>query len=123
MSFLIDPPWLIANGIAIEMLAPTETAADMAEVAVLGVFLGTSISLYMDAAWTKPIVKICRAQSGRDWMLNSGVFKFDYENPTDLTHSASAMIFATYPFWIRLGRRMARPFSPLYKLRHALPGA
>jgi len=117
MSFLIDPPLLLASGAAIEMMAPTEGAADLAETAVLGVFLGTSISLYFDAPWTEPIWRLCGAKSGRDWMLNSGVFKFEYEETTQTMNTAAGLMFATYPFWLRLGRRLARPWSPLSRIR------
>jgi hypothetical protein len=121
MSFLIDPPLLVASGAAIEMLAPSDTAADLAEVAVLGVFLGTSMSLYMNAPWTEPIWRLCGANSGRDWMINSGVLHIDCEEPTHEMNTAAALIFATYPLWLRLGRLMARPFSPLSRLRRVLP--
>ncbi len=111
MSFLIDPPLLVASGIAIEMAAPTPNAADTAEGTVLAVFLGTSISLYMEAKWTKPIWKLCRARSGRDWMVNSGVFHADCAEPSSKMNAAAALAFATYPAWLRLGRRIGRRLS------------
>jgi hypothetical protein len=46
---------------------------------------------------------MCRAQDGRDWMLNSGVFRFDHRNVGPRTHAASALLFATYPVWMWLG--------------------
>jgi hypothetical protein len=71
-------------------------------------FWGTSVSLYLDRAWTRPIWKACRARSGRDWMLNSGVFGFRYEHPSTATHAISAALFASYPVWLWLGHRHAR---------------
>ncbi len=103
MSFLVDPALLVADGYAIGRIAPSERAERLLEAATIAGFLATSISLYVDAEWTRPVWKLCRAQSGRDWMLNSGVFDFDYEKPTRRTHALSAAIFATYPLWLHLG--------------------
>lgn len=106
MSFLIDGPWLYANGRAIAEL-PEETQAPLA-AATVTTFLVTSISLYVNARWTKPIWELCRARSGRDWMINSGVLKIDETKVGTRGHVASAMIFATYPFWLWLGLRDGR---------------
>ena len=110
MSFLIDGPWLYANGRAIAKAAPGRSKP--LGVATMAVFWGTSVSLYLDRDWTRPIWKACRARSGRDWMLNSGVFSFPYKRVGTGTHATSAAIFATYPLWFRLGwdhGRRARP--------------
>ena len=104
MSFLIDPPWLYANGRVIAQAVPEERQHPLA-LATIGVFVVTSISLYLDKGWTKPIWRLCRARSGRDWMLNSGVFKIDPERAGTPTHAVSAALFATYPFWLWLGLR------------------
>lgn len=105
MSFLVDPPLLVASGATIELAAPDERTARRLEAVVLGVFVVTSVSLYGNARWVHWMARLCRAQSGRDWMLNSGVFTFDHENAGVPTHVVSAAIFSTYPLWIRLGRR------------------
>ena len=104
MSFLIDPPWLYANGRAI---ARTRRPAPIA-AATMAAFWGVSVPLYLDMPWTRPIWRACRAQSGRDWMLNSGVLHLDYKRPGTLTHVVSALIFATYPAWLVLGYRRGR---------------
>ena len=103
MSFLIDGPWLYANGRAIAKVAP-EKAAPLG-VATMAVFWGVSVPLYLNARWTERIWRACRARSGRDWMLNSGVLRIDPENTTRRTHVISALIFATYPLWLALGVR------------------
>ncbi|KAA0233079.1 MAG: hypothetical protein JJLCMIEE_02889 [Acidimicrobiales bacterium] len=108
MSFLVDPPLLIGAGVAIEELAPSEKAARIAGAAVLGVFIGTSISLYLEKGWTKPVWKAMGARSGRDWMLNSGVTAVEYRDPPRQTDLVAAGLFATYPLWLHLGRRLAR---------------
>ena len=104
MSFLIDPPWLYANGRVIAQAVPQERQRPLA-LATIGVFVVTSISLYLDKGWTKPIWRLCRARSGRDWMLNSGVLKMDPDRAGTPTHAVSAALFATYPFWLWLGLR------------------
>lgn len=108
MSFLVDPPLLVASGTFIEAAAPDDTTARRLEAAVLGVFVLTSVSLYANARWTRWLARLCRARSGRDWMLNSGVFHFDDAEAGLPTHVVSAAIFCTYPLWIRLGRRLGR---------------
>ena len=109
MSFLIDPPWLYVNGRACAKLAPEpgRTAAALG-AATIGLFWAVSISLYANKRWTRPIWRLCRAQDGRDWMLNSGVFRFDHEHAGPGTHAASAALFATYPLWLWLGWRDGR---------------
>jgi hypothetical protein len=109
MSFLIDPPWLYATGRAYGRLLPERTPAARAlHTATASAFLITSVSLYLDRPWTRPIWRACRARSGRDWMLNSGVFRFDAGRSGRVTHVASALLFATYPWWLRLGEQRAR---------------
>jgi hypothetical protein len=109
VSFLIDPPWLYATGQAYGRLMPERTnTARTLRTATSAAFLATSISLYMNRPWTKPIWVRCRAQDGRDWMLNSGVFGFDHEDVSWRVHAVSALVFATYPWWLSLGERAAR---------------
>jgi hypothetical protein len=103
MSFLIDGPWLYASGRACASLP--EPVGRAAGAATVGVFLATSISLYLDRPWTRPIWRLCRAQSGRDWMLNSGVLRLDHQGAGAGTHGVSALLFATYPLWLWLGYR------------------
>jgi hypothetical protein len=110
VSFLIDPPWLYATGRAYGRLLPdgdTPTARFLSK-ATAGAFLATSISLYLDRPWTRRIWEACRADSGRDWMLRSGVLPIDYRRTSRRTHLISAALFLTYPLWLRLGERRAR---------------
>ena len=46
----------------------------------MATFWAVSVSLYLNRRWTRPISDACRAEDGRDWMLNSGVFRFDHRN-------------------------------------------
>jgi hypothetical protein len=102
MSFLIDGPWLYANGRAIARAThdPKPLAAG-----TMALFWGVSIPLYLDQRWTRPIWKACRAKSGRDWMVNSGVLRIDTRKLSTRGHAVSAAIFATYPLWLWLGIR------------------
>ena len=111
MSFLIDPPWLYANGRAYG--AATRDSPDQRRdtaffAATLALFWGVSVALYFDKRWTRPIWRLCRAASGRDWMLNSGVLRLDPRRAGTPTHVVSAAIFATYPYWLWRGLRDAR---------------
>ena len=111
MSFLIDPPWLYATGEVYARAAPERmqgTPAKALGAATMAVFWGTSISLYLNRPWTRPIWRACRAESGRDWMLNSGVLRLEHERPGALTHAISAALFASYPAWLVLGYRRGR---------------
>lgn len=108
MSFLIDPPLLIAAGAAIERFAPNEAAADVLETATTATFIAGSLGLYLNAEPTRWLWELCGAESGRDWMLNSGVLDIEHHNPSDRTHAVAAALFATYPLWPRLGRWLAR---------------
>ncbi len=112
MSFLVDPPMLLASGAVIEVVAPDERTARRAEAGVLTLFLVVSVGLYLNRRWIHWLARLCRADSGRDWMLNSGVFHFDHEDAGLPTHVVSAAIFSTYPLWIRLGRRLGGLFRP-----------
>ena len=112
MSFLVDPPLLIASGAVIEEAVSSEAlpegAATAVERTLVAVFLVTSVSLYVEAGWTRWLWRACGARSGRDWMLNSGVFGFNARRPSRGTHALSAALFATYPLWPAVGRRLVR---------------
>lgn len=108
MSFLADPLLLLGAGATIERVAPDERAARKAEQAMIVTFLAFSVPVYLEARWTRPIWRTFGARSGRDFMLNSGVFHFEYRDPPARTHVAAAAILATYPFWLHFGRRLGR---------------
>lgn len=108
MSFLIDPPLLAGQGYLIGRVAPTRRAETLAAAAVTATFVGYSVGLYRNAEWARPLWEACRAESGRDWMLNSGVTAFEHEHPSRATHALAAALFATYPLWLRLGLAAGR---------------
>ena len=96
---------LFGTGVAIETTVEDERLAKRLEAATLAVFLVTSISLYLNARWTHWLARMCRAENGRDWMLNSGVLRIEHKRVGAPTHVAAATIFLTYPLWLWLGRR------------------
>jgi hypothetical protein len=109
MSFLIDPPWLYATGRVYGRMMPERTkAARTLHTATAGAFLATSVSLYLNRPWTRPIWEACGAEDGRDWMLNSGVLRIDHRRVGRRAHLFSALVFATYPWWLWLGERAGR---------------
>jgi len=114
-SFLIDPPWLVSLGFlygkATDKLVKDEgkkvKVRKFLDVSTIGIFYMTSISLYFNREWTRWIWEMCKAKSGRDWMINSGVFHFDHENVTPMGHAVCAVMFATYPLALKLGYKLA----------------
>ena len=107
MSFLLDPPMLVASGVLIERSLPEERR-DLAEAATLGVFFGGSFGLYNKVPGLGLLWRPFRSQDGRDFMWNSGVFNIDTAEIDWPMHAAAGGIFATYPFFIKLGRRLGR---------------
>ena len=108
MSFLIDPPWLYANGQAYARFVPEPErpgpARALAAATIAGFWL-VSVSMYLNLRWTQPLARLCGAHDGRDWMLNSGVLRFDPKRAGPGTHALAALLFLTYPIWLVLGYR------------------
>ena len=108
MSFLLDPPLLLAAGAAVERFVPEEHQGT-ADAAVLGVFVGVSYALYLNVPglgfiW-RPWFK---GEDSRDFMLRSGMiprWPLRSERATDV---AAAAMFSLYPAWYVLGRRLGR---------------
>jgi hypothetical protein len=114
VSFLLDPPLLFASGVLIERALPEERR-DVAEAATLGVFFGGSFGLYNNVPGLGLLWRPFRARNGRDFMWNSGVFGLNVSDTAAKTgkadwplHAAAGGIFATYPFFIKLGRKLGR---------------
>jgi hypothetical protein len=64
--------------------------------------------MYLNRPWTRAIAKACRADDGRDWMLNSGVLDIDHERAGPRTHAIAAGLFAAYPLCHWLGYKHGR---------------
>ena len=112
MSFLIDPPWLYANGRAYAALAPERAqgrTAAAAGAATIGAFWAVSISLYANRRWTRPIWRACRAprRARLDAQLRRAAAR-PPPPPAPRTHAVAAGLFASYPLWLWLGWRHGR---------------
>jgi hypothetical protein len=107
MSFALDLPLLVASGVLIERNVGSDRR-DVAEAAVLGVFFGGSFGLYNNVPGLGVLWRPFRARNGRDFMWNSGVFGVNTAEAGWPLHAAAGAIFATYPFFIKLGRRLGR---------------
>lgn len=110
MSFLIDPPLLVATGAAIERGVADDRHADMLGRAAVATFVGVSVLLYARARvpGLSLLYRPFGSADGRDFMLGSGVRSFADHDAGPATHALAAAIFATYPAWLRLGRRLGR---------------
>lgn len=108
MSFLLDPPLLAASGAVAEALA-NGNARRLAAVraGVLTGFVGISLALYANVS---PVVRIwptLGARTGREFMLTSGLARVEERRMTKAQHLAALSLFALYPVWFELGRRLA----------------
>jgi hypothetical protein len=108
MSFLIDAPWLAANGYLIAKVSPNEKVERALELVIDATFLAVSVPMYLNAKWTEPVWKPTGSESGRDWMINSRVFMFEHKRPSWKVNAVSAAIFATHPLWLSSASGLAR---------------
>jgi hypothetical protein len=106
VSFLIDAPWLYANGRVLAKLP--EPAHKPIATATIATFWGAGAAMYFDKPWIRWLWQRIPARDGRDFMINSGVLKFDHERDRSKADRISAAIFATYPLWLWLGLRHGR---------------
>jgi hypothetical protein len=114
-SFLIDGPWLLCIGWVLGKIVnkmvddeeKSKSAKMFLGLATIATFWITSVSLYFNMEWTRWIWEMCGAESGRDWMINSGVFNFDHENVDGKGHLLAALLFLTYPVWLKAGFKLA----------------
>ncbi len=108
MSFVVDPPLLVASGAAIEALSADERAARRGQAAAAMLFVGVSLALYANAPGLGPIWQPFGARSGREFMLTSGLAPVDEARITPRRHLAALSLFTLYPLWSRLGGALVR---------------
>lgn len=110
MSFLLDPFLLVICGAIIVWLRNrwlyrvTPHATKVLGVLAVGVFWVIAGSLYLNIGWFDWIwLWTGRAVTGRDFMINSGLFAFEYVVTTGLIDGVALVLFALYPVWLYCG--------------------
>lgn len=106
MSFLIDPPWLYANGRVLARLP--ERAQRPLAAATVATFWTAGVATYANQPWMRWLWRRFPARDGRDFMVNSGVLRIDHRSDRRRADAVSALVFATYPLWLWLGLRSGR---------------
>lgn len=108
MSFLIDPPLLVASGAAAELVSDgDEDQARRLRGGLVGLFVGVSLALYANAPGLGLIWRPFGARSGREFMLTSGLARVE-GRISPARHAAALSLFALYPLWARLGGALVR---------------
>ena len=115
-SFLIDPFLLIALGCLIVYVSVRVVSTPGVRralvlllcVVTLVIFYVCSVSLYLELPWIGWMWRLCGAESGRDWMLNSGVLNLEYVDTQVHVHLIAGALFTLYPLWVYLGVRVGR---------------
>ncbi|HWA52655.1 MAG TPA: hypothetical protein VG816_00635 [Solirubrobacterales bacterium] len=109
MSFVIDPPLLVASGAAIEAaVGEDEHTARRLRGGVVALFVGVSLALYANLPGLGGIWRPFGARSGREFMLTSGIAQVDERRIGPARHAAALSLFALYPLWARLGAALVR---------------
>jgi len=109
MSFVIDPPLLVASGAAIEAVAgKDEEAKRRLRTGVVGLFVGVSLALYANLPGLGRIWRPFGSRSGREFMLTSGIARVDESRIAPSQHAAALSLFLLYPLWPRLGAALVR---------------
>jgi hypothetical protein len=106
LSFLIDPPLLVATGATAGRRVPLRRLAPP----VLAMFWATGAALYLNAAVSRPFIRLLPGRDGRDFMWTSGVLPIPHARRRERRKwdQRAVAVFATYPFFLWLGTRAAR---------------
>ncbi len=113
MSFLLDPVLLVLCGAVIVWIRNrwlyrvSIHATKVLGVVAVVLFWIVAGSLYLNLGWFDWLwLWTGWAMNGRDFMINSGVFKFEYINTAGLIDGIAFVLFLVYPLWLYLGVRM-----------------
>jgi hypothetical protein len=106
VSFLIDPPLLVASGAAYAKADGPRPA--LAGAAAIALFWTVGAAFLRDLAPTRPVSRLFGSRDGQDFMINSGVLRIGYRPAAARTHAASIAALATYPLWLWLGWMLGR---------------
>jgi len=109
MSFVIDPPLLVASGAAIEAVSGDQPEhGRRLRGAVVTLFIGVSLALYANVPGLGRIWRPFGSRSGREFMLTSGLARVEEKEITPARHAAALSLFLLYPLWARLGGALVR---------------
>ncbi|HET7484925.1 MAG TPA: hypothetical protein VFJ64_06045 [Solirubrobacterales bacterium] len=109
MSFVIDPPLLVASGAAIEAtVGEDEATARRLRGGVVALFVLVSLALYANAPGLGRLWRLFGSRSGREFMLTSGLARVDERRIARAQHAGALSLFLLYPLWIRLGGALVR---------------
>ncbi len=109
MSFLLDPPLLVASGAVCEAVAGEDSRrCAIVRAATVAAFVGVSGALYANEPRISRVWPKLGARSGREFMLTSGLARVDESRISTRQHLAALSLFALYPAWFELGRALAR---------------
>jgi hypothetical protein len=110
MSFLIDPFLLVVCGAIIVWLRNrwlyrlTPQATKILGSLTVVLFWVIAGSLYLNIGWFDWMwLWTGRAVTGRDFMINSCVFGFEYTSTAGLIDAVAVFLFALYPVWLYCG--------------------
>ncbi len=109
MSFLLDPPLLVAAGAVTEKATGgNDRQVRLARRIAVTSFVGISAALYANAGPVVDRWPTLGAGSGREFMLTSGLAPVDESRLGVRHHIAALSLFLLYPLWFELGRAAAR---------------
>ncbi len=108
MSFVLDPPLLVAAGAAIERSVDDPRTARALRAGTVATFIGVSAALYANAPGLRALWAPFGARSGREFMLTSGLARVDEAAMTPARHALALSLFALYPAWSALGAALIR---------------
>jgi len=109
MSFVIDPPLLVASGAAIEAVAgEDEATARRLRGGVVALFVAVSLALYANVPGLARLWRPFGSRSGREFMLTSGLVRVDEQRIAPVQHAGALSLFLLYPLWVRLGSALMR---------------
>ena len=105
LSFLIDPPLLVATGASVGRRVPMKRLAPP----VLAAFWGTGAAFYRDTSVVKPLMRFLPGRNGRDFMWTTGVLPINHDRrrARGKWDKRALAMFATYPIFLWLGTRAA----------------
>jgi hypothetical protein len=110
MSFLLDPFLLLFVGMVIVWLRNrwlyrvTPHATKVLGTVTVVLFWVVAGSMYLNLGWFDWMWQWTgRAVNGRDFMINSCIFRFEYTYTAGLIDGIALALFALYPLWLYCG--------------------